>query len=154
MLNGAGGRIIIHFSTPVTAVGGFWIGLVNTNSPYSNGLGAAVRVTLANSGTVYTYNYTDLLPSAENKINGFFGVADFTDNIQQIEFNWNRDFAGIDNIYFSTTVNSVLNGGPKAVNFADKGTIPLPTEGTIPEPTTAMLIGSALLGLMRKKLKK
>ncbi|MEW6536628.1 MAG: PEP-CTERM sorting domain-containing protein [Candidatus Auribacterota bacterium] len=158
LLYGPGGIITIHFDTPVTAVGGFWLGLTHVGSPESNGLGNMVTVTLDNGGGTYNYFPTaDLLPSAEDKINGFFGVFENTYKISEIEFMWNRDNAGIDNIYFSSTVDSVLNGGLTAVTFANKNLIPLPALGsgvTVPEPASLLLIGCGIIGLVKRLRKK
>lgn len=139
-----GSYITMQFNHPVKAVGAFLTGWENfLGSPYDH-----VRVTLADSGGTYIYNFIDLLPSIMLGINGFFGVLDTTYGISEVQFFWNRDYGGIDNIYFGNSTTDTLGNGPMGVAASDVETIPLPTLFTVPIPGAIMLLGAGLIGLI------
>ncbi len=142
------GSMTIQFNTAVNAVGAFCIGWEGNENPETGGVGAKMRITLANGGGVYTYyyhNYSNLLISDPHRYNGFWGVYDSTYGIAKIEYIWNRDCSGMDNFYFGNNI-TLLGNGPSNVAFSNISTIPLPNAG-VPEPATLVLALIGLLGI-------
>ncbi len=161
LLYSSEGKFKLTFNTPVSAVGAFLLGIGGTDNPYSGGIGCYITVWLANSGGTYQYNYTSLLQPANDRVTGFFGVFENGYGISAIEIHWNRDLAGIDNIYFSNTVTAgeLLYNGPVNLPFSHIPSIPLPTEGIpnppdplVPEPATMLLFCIGSIVWLRKYL--
>lgn len=163
LLYGSSTTFTVTFNDPVNAAGAFLLGMEGNQNPYSGGVGCYITVWLANGGGYYQYDYRSLLttPPTAYYVNGFFGVFEQEHGIEKIEIKWNRDAAGMDNFYFSDTLTSVNNGGPKNIPFSQIYTIELPTYGTppppatpVPEPTTLVLLGMAIVPFLKRTIRK
>lgn len=149
----SGSYITIRFNDPVESVGTFFAGLVGTSgSPYSNGVASRVRVT-SGDGSVNTFDPMAYLPTIEYGVNGFIGVTDAVEGISEVQFIWNRDYANLDNIYFSNNTTATGEDGPTAVPFGSESSIPLPNYSAIPVPLpSTFLLGGIGLLLMNLRL--
>ncbi len=155
-----GTNFIIEFNTPVKSVGAFLSGWIsNAGDPrFGNTPGGIFEITSA-SGAVTAFNPIALIGNSLNNFNGFIGATD-EDGISKIQFYWNRDFAGIDNIYFGNNTTPTGVNGPTNVPLSQASTFPLPSLNSsenfsgqaIPEPSNILLMGVAVgLLLYRRK---